>query len=601
MFHKITFLIIASISLFHKQGISQNKKGCQTVSIGQNYSKQQFFSVDSGLIHTIQNSEWDVRFNYFDYSAEINESTTTKCWVKTSTDNASINQGTDNQSYNPTLMDTNGMSNEQNDWTEVHNDIYSKSLAGALNRTVQLPAKGGLQEYGHSFYGGFTPTYTPSHAIRGYRVFVLLLKNGKYIQVWTTISTTGAGHKISTSEIDGSGLRSYAFFRADYSKPQYAYLSLIQNNLLPPSFGVDETKFDLTFTSYYNDSTARYDVGVIANKNVSLRQIDGQHYSNINFQGAYNAKDAGIIGDDWKQELVPNQFTIVPNRNYLIQTIYGNEYVLYFCGFGGKANGNFDFRLISRAEIENQVQPVASFSTADTSICVNDSISFANKSLDANNFEWNFDGASPNQSFDRFPKVKYLEVGHLNVTLIARSIDDSGDTLAADTLVMTDYLKVNEAPIGGFSFTQSINQLQVIDTTRALSIYNLIYDFGDGNQSTDENPTHLYSENGNYLLTQYTTNGCGTDSVSHEVFVNELGLNENSEQTITIHPNPTSGFVTISANNQPLEVSIIDFLGAIYPMELKNNTIDMSDFSTGIYIVLIKSQNRVFTTRIIKQ
>jgi hypothetical protein len=83
--------------------------------------------------------------------------------------------------------------------------------------------------------------------------------------------------------------------------------------------------------------------------------------------------------------------------------------------------------------------------------------------------------------------------------------------------------------------------------------------------------------------------------------VNELGLNENSEQTITIHPNPTSGFVTISANNQPLEVSIIDFLGAIYPMELKNNTIDMSDFSTGIYIVLIKSQNRVFTTRIIKQ
>ena len=68
-----------------------------------------------------------------------------------------------------------------------------------------------------------------------------------------------------------------------------------------------------------------------------------------------------------------------------------------------------------------------------------------------------------------------------------------------------------------------------------------LWDFGDGNSSTTESPTHLYGDTGTYCITLLTStvNGC-TDTVTHCLYVapefnvfipnsftaNEDGLNE---------------------------------------------------------------------------
>ena len=57
---------------------------------------------------------------------------------------------------------------------------------------------------------------------------------------------------------------------------------------------------------------------------------------------------------------------------------------------------------------------------------------------------------------------------------------------------------------------------------------NCIWDFGDGNQSTDFNPTHTYLQNGVYdvILTIQTNSGCLSEVYSLQVNVNSTKINE---------------------------------------------------------------------------
>jgi len=70
---------------------------------------------------------------------------------------------------------------------------------------------------------------------------------------------------------------------------------------------------------------------------------------------------------------------------------------------------------------------------------------------------------------------------------------------------------------------------------------SLMWDFGDGNQSTDINPTHTYSASGNYTvtLTAYNNDNCFTDTASASIQVSiptglvEAPKSERILQTIT--------------------------------------------------------------------
>ncbi|NUM48073.1 MAG: PKD domain-containing protein, partial [Anaerolineales bacterium] len=48
-----------------------------------------------------------------------------------------------------------------------------------------------------------------------------------------------------------------------------------------------------------------------------------------------------------------------------------------------------------------------------------------------------------------------------------------------------------------------------------------LWDFGDGNTSTDVNPTHLYATLGTYTVTLTATNTLGSDTATQQVFIVE--------------------------------------------------------------------------------
>ena len=80
-----------------------------------------------------------------------------------------------------------------------------------------------------------------------------------------------------------------------------------------------------------------------------------------------------------------------------------------------------------------------------------------------------------------------------------------------------------------FDFNQNGNVFDFIN--KSSNFENCIWDFGDGNQSTDFNPTHTYLQNGVYdvILTIQTNSGCLSEVYSVQVNVNSTQINEYQE------------------------------------------------------------------------
>ncbi|WP_432412601.1 choice-of-anchor B family protein [Rasiella sp. SM2506] len=111
---------------------------------------------------------------------------------------------------------------------------------------------------------------------------------------------------------------------------------------------------------------------------------------------------------------------------------------------------------------------------------------------------------------------------------------------------------------------------------------------------------------GNYFITFESTDASGnTGSCTFQLAVEvPLGVEENSlDSGLSLFPNPASNVVHISSENLAItSLQVVDMLGkqlwAEENLNVKTKTIDVSQFSNGIYFVLVNNQ---VAKRIIKK
>lgn len=579
---------IILVSAFHLllMGLSLKAQVCQSLYLGSDADTSFYFSLDSGLVKSQLNNQWDLRMNYFDYTIEVNETKGLKCWVNLNVDNANTTQGTDNSSYDPTDMDTAGLSTLTNGWTQLHNNYHDKTLGGAMNQNISVPAKGGLQEFGHSFYA-FVPTYNPLHAIRGYRVYLLQLPSGEFKQFYPLISLSSTGQQFGIADLNGSNEQTLVFDRNNYTDQRFAYFDFAPDSIRIPGFGAVKANYDLEFTRYYNLDSNRYEIGILANENVGLQRVDNTPYQQVTFGGAYDMDDAGIIASTWMNRDTNGMVELVQDRNYLLQTVNGNEFLLYICGFDENMN-RVDFRIITRSDIEGGVPCVADFSSQYPQVCRNDTVVITNMSSDANDYEWLTPGATIIDQDSSQLVVRYNIPGDKSVGLIARNINAQGDTLSVDTLFITDFLLVQPSVIPGFGFTLNGADVQVSDASLYASQWT--YDFGDGTILTAQNPSHAYLANGTYSILQTVENACGTDTTIREVEIKGLGLSVNSFlEKLSFYPNPATDIIKVSQTVE--ELLLHNLQGQIVQAIQNGDTIKVNGLPSGTYFLVVKYQS----------
>lgn len=148
-------------------------------------------------------------------------------------------------------------------------------------------------------------------------------------------------------------------------------------------------------------------------------------------------------------------------------------------------------------EVES-ANPAAEFTYTVEELTAN----FVNNSENATSFIWNFgDGGT---SAERHPTHLYEEAGTYTVGLTATGRDGTQAEITHEVTVIAP------APVAYFTFDVFDLTGTFINTSRNAASY--LWNFGDGNTSTEEHPTHTYDHEGTYLVSLKVTGENGTQT-----------------------------------------------------------------------------------------
>ncbi len=162
-------------------------------------------------------------------------------------------------------------------------------------------------------------------------------------------------------------------------------------------------------------------------------------------------------------------------------------------------------------------RPSADFSGAPTSGPAPLTVSFTDTSTSRDGiivWEWDFESDGVVDATEPDPIHVYNRDGRYTVTL--RVYESDGDS---DTETKANYVTVsNTEPRADFSATPTsgAEPLQVSFTDTSTSYDGIIgwaWNFGDGQSSEEENPTHVYSTDGMYTVTLIVLEGDGSEDV----------------------------------------------------------------------------------------
>ncbi|MCX7743362.1 MAG: PKD domain-containing protein [Flavobacteriales bacterium] len=169
-------------------------------------------------------------------------------------------------------------------------------------------------------------------------------------------------------------------------------------------------------------------------------------------------------------------------------------------------------------------------------------------------------------------------------------------------------LIIGAYPSANFNSNVSGFNVQFIDNSTGGTSWS--WDFGDGNTSTLQNPTHVYTSVDTFTvcLTVTGIGGCEA-STCRTVIINPfVGINDELETTLMIYPNPADNYVIVpSISNHSFEK--LNF----YSMDGKlikstnlssNNTnsiIMIDDLAPGIYLMQLISSEKIHQQSLIKR
>lgn len=341
-------------------------------------------------------------------------------------------------------------------------------------------------------------------------------------------------------------------------------------------------------TYYFEDSTGCYNVDTLLINVRNAPSID----AGIDAGYCVNAKNPVLVGNP--QGGTWNGKNIKEDTILIDETLLGtNTYTYTYTDAYGCTS--IDHRLVS-------INPLPKVVATPSSVCLQGTIKFHKLTGTPNGGNWTGPFI---QSHIPAPTAK-LTRADLGEHQYRYMYTDKNGCSGEDSMV----LLVGESVTARFTKTTGSGALPItVDFTSTSTIRKGKYswDFGDGSTSTDENPSHDYTQDGTYnvCLSLEDSTGYCTSSICTEVVIKSVGIDEFNPSWIEVYPNPTSHFVTIKGGKEELiNVAVFDKTGKqlTLPQNGTEININVVELSSGYYIVKgwSKSGNR-FTAPLIKK
>jgi PKD repeat protein len=156
--------------------------------------------------------------------------------------------------------------------------------------------------------------------------------------------------------------------------------------------------------------------------------------------------------------------------------------------------------------------PNANFDYDITEGCAPGQVQFTDASTqNPTSWSWTFQGGVPATSSDRNPVVSYAQSGAYDVTLTVTNIDGT------DNITRRNLIVIYDDPISSFVYQVSGNQASF--ENQSIDAESYLWDFGNGQTSTSNNPVIVYNDPGSYTVSLTATNACGSDVSTANVVI----------------------------------------------------------------------------------
>jgi hypothetical protein len=187
--------------------------------------------------------------------------------------------------------------------------------------------------------------------------------------------------------------------------------------------------------------------------------------------------------------------------------------------------------------------------------------------------------------FQKNPALSTYNFG-LNAD-VAQTIRAVSKFVVFDTL--THWYRFAEVPVADFSST--INGASVTFTNTSIFADEYEWDFGDGNQSNVENPSHTYAQTGIYTVKLTAKEAdCSIRSIAtQEVNIQSTAIRQKNKDVLTqLYPNPASKEITLESSGSITTARIIDILGRMQDASLETigrnkYSLPLNRLSAGAY------------------
>jgi len=182
--------------------------------------------------------------------------------------------------------------------------------------------------------------------------------------------------------------------------------------------------------------------------------------------------------------------------------------------------------------------------------------------------------------------------------------------------ITAEFQNTTEIPDANFAPSQNPVNLSnggmVVFENLSVNSVEYFWDFGDGNTSTEESPTHAYTEVGEYEVKLISVNseGCG-DTKIIELEVSELSnvINEINGMSVAVFPNPAYQQVKLqirTADVRQVEILVMDIYGKELQRKQRNfnqileTELSLENYPAGVYYIRCLFGNQEIIRKIAK-
>jgi PKD repeat protein/photosystem II stability/assembly factor-like uncharacterized protein len=211
-----------------------------------------------------------------------------------------------------------------------------------------------------------------------------------------------------------------------------------------------------------------------------------------------------------------------------------------------------------------------------------------------NTWKWYF-GDGDTSSLQS-PSHTYTTAGTYTVKLV------SGSNTETDSIEKVDYITVTSGLSADFTATPLYgNSPLVVQFTDASSGSPTawLWDFGDGNTSVQQNPSHSFNSDGLYTVKLTVTENGVSESMEKIDYINVGGIGFNDidlSMHLRIYPNPTKGNGNLYIDFEQVKIENVQLLNLIgkeiavrYTQSTSHIEVDLNNISQGIYFLKLTS------------